>query len=614
MKSDAGFTIESGASIAQGMQQAAGSAATFFAHHYICELLECSPSDAWAAMLDATGLREEDLAAKVASAAGPYVPTSAGRRHRFEAVQTGCLRVLADGGHADARRLLAAIGHTRESNPGTVRLDPRRELEWDGFFTRIRRYPELAKTLRVAVDGDKLTVDHLLKQALADQLLATSSRRGHALIDLYISMMRATGARPLPADTSTVAEQGIDYFLETLDLQRRTGDRSGAFWELGQIVGGNNLDLILDKNFPETRAADFLLTNAPTLLGRRLGSQQPTVGMVGRVNATAVQQFRMPGYPHVLVCTDVLKEGEDLHLFCDRVVHYGVAWTPSALEQRNGRVDRLYSMAERRSTRVDTEKRDLEGEEQIQVQIPYLPDTIEVLQSRRVIESMHRFTELMHHNVDPRDKRIDIGAEMQRVRWQPPAVTTTLESAFPVTDRDLVGATREPATPTGALGSWWQRLCDAVTQAAATDLIAGVEHDEGVHAIYCWRRLTAATTGESRVQPFTLKLSSRRHLPLVQVMTPVGRVSVEQLAVLHEHTRGILSRVTMTEDTADREYNVAIEGDVILGDKAVDHARIHSLIERVTADADRVELAATGLDLTIAEVDRTLRRDALHDI
>lgn len=135
-----------------------------------------------------------------------------------------------------------------------------------------------------------------------------------------------------------------------------------------------------------------------------------------------------------------------------------------------------------------------------------------------------------------------------------------------------------------------------------------------MHAIYCWRRLTAATTGESRVQPFTLKLSSRRHLPLVQVMTPVGRVSVEQLAVLHEHTRGILSRVTMTEDSADREYNVAIEGDVILGDKAVDHARIHSLIERVTADADRVELAATGLDLTIAEVDRTLRRDALHDI
>ena len=40
-------------------------------------------------------------------------------------------------------------------------------------------------------------------------------------------------------------------------------------------------------------------------------------------------------------------------------------------------------------------------------------------------------------------------------------------------------------TQFGALGSWWQRLCDAVTQAAATDLIAGVEHDEGVHAIYC---------------------------------------------------------------------------------------------------------------------------------
>jgi hypothetical protein len=54
-----------------------------------------------------------------------------------------------------------------------------------------------------------------------------------------------------------------------------------------------------------------------------------------------VRQFRMPGYPFVLLSTDLLQEGEDLHTFCSDVYHYGLAWTPSAIEQRIGRVEHL---------------------------------------------------------------------------------------------------------------------------------------------------------------------------------------------------------------------------------------------------------------------------------
>ncbi len=79
----------------------------------------------------------------------------------------------------------------------------------------------------------------------------------------------------------------------------------------------------------------------PASSGRFWASQQPVGGMFGQVNETVVRQFRMPGYPFVLVTTDLLQEGEDLHTFCSAVHHYGIAWTPSSMEQRVGRIDRV---------------------------------------------------------------------------------------------------------------------------------------------------------------------------------------------------------------------------------------------------------------------------------
>ena len=69
--------------------------------------------------------------------------------------------------------------------------------------------------------------------------------------------------------------------------------------------------------------------------------------MSGGVNKRLVRQFRMPGFPLVLATTDVLQEGEDLHTFCGKVLHYGISWTPSAMEQRTGRIDRIDSLVQR---------------------------------------------------------------------------------------------------------------------------------------------------------------------------------------------------------------------------------------------------------------------------
>ena len=109
----------------------------------------------------------------------------------------------------------------------------------------------------------------------------------------------------------------------------------------------------------------------------------PVAGITGGSGAhkTAVPLFRTPSYPKVIVCTDTLKEGVDLHLFCDRVIHYGVAWTSGDLEQRTGRVDRYFSLIERRLAE------NVSPEIKLHVGYPYVESSLELGQVERVIEN-----------------------------------------------------------------------------------------------------------------------------------------------------------------------------------------------------------------------------------
>lgn len=57
--------------------------------------------------------------------------------------------------------------------------------------------------------------------------------------------------------------------------------------------------------------------------------------------------FNTPFFPEILVASNVLAEGVDLHLDCRYVIHHDLCWNPSTLEQRTGRIDRLDAKAER---------------------------------------------------------------------------------------------------------------------------------------------------------------------------------------------------------------------------------------------------------------------------
>ena len=55
--------------------------------------------------------------------------------------------------------------------------------------------------------------------------------------------------------------------------------------------------------------------------------------------------FNSPFGPDVLIVTDKLSEGVDLHRYCRHIVHYELSPSPIRIVQRNGRVRRLGSWA-----------------------------------------------------------------------------------------------------------------------------------------------------------------------------------------------------------------------------------------------------------------------------
>jgi hypothetical protein len=57
--------------------------------------------------------------------------------------------------------------------------------------------------------------------------------------------------------------------------------------------------------------------------------------------------FNSPFFPLALIATKSGSEGINLHKYCANLIHYEQDWMPNVIEQRTGRVDRLYSQAAR---------------------------------------------------------------------------------------------------------------------------------------------------------------------------------------------------------------------------------------------------------------------------
>ena len=94
-----------------------------------------------------------------------------------------------------------------------------------------------------------------------------------------------------------------------------------------------------------------------------------------------MRAFNTPFFPDIFVCSQVMGEGVDLQRYCRHVIHHDLAWNPSTIEQRTGRIDRLGCKAE--------------GREPISVYLPYLAGAADERQYRVMSEREQWFRVVM---------------------------------------------------------------------------------------------------------------------------------------------------------------------------------------------------------------------------
>lgn len=591
----------SGANVKQRFLQKTSPYFTFFARNYAAELLGARPGLVTGALAVALGRPEADVRAGLRRRMQPFLGKAQrpGRGERFEAAQGAAVDWLRREAAEPRRAAAEVVWQERFASEGkghSMRELPELEdsLETPTFWTELLDYPELHKALAPAMPAG-FERHSFRARELFMELLAAAARLGHAYIDLYLLIVGKLDTLDSRSDDGDDGPpdplQGpLRSYLGLLEKQRSTPlDQRhwGAFDELRAIA--ENVDLILDTNDPEARTAP--LGELARTFGRLLRQQQPVGGMSGQVNATLVRQFRMPGYPLVLVSTDRLQEGEDLHTFCSAVHHYGISWMPSAMEQRIGRIDRVRSETDRR---LSAHRGPVDGAAKLQVHFPYLEDTIEILQVRRVLGRMTEFLRLMHEGLKQgksHDRRLNVRGEMLASVAAIEQLLVPLESAFKVRKEALAGAIKEPAVGAEHAARLKDRF-EALAHAPLPVVDVGWEESRDTTRLFGTARLLQGEV--QRQQPFTLLLQSRGVHPLVRCISPVGRVSTEadgdeiqRLAA----QRGVRIGAVRTDsgDTVG-SYTLTVEDDVVLAGAEHDAWRIGMLVRRVVEHADQLEL------------------------
>ena len=406
-------------------------------------------------------------------------------------------------------------------------------------FSELRRRPRLRQLLwpEESVGGDFRAA--FRRQEQRRELLSAMARLGAPYIDLYLLAIGRIGSFSLGhrRETESAAELAVDFVSM---LEHQSGAPSfGAFHELSQAAEA--FDHLVSVNFPE--APSRPLPELARLYGVTLQKQVPVGRMSGGVNQRLVRQFRMPGYPLVLVTTDVLQEGEDLHTFCRRVVHYGIAWTPSAMEQRTGRVDRIGGLVQRR---LDGSPEPAAADNLIQVYYPHLRDTVELLQVRRVLRRLNRFLRLIHRGdraVGADGHAIDTTRALFEELDDLAPIEGELESAFPIQPHWLKGelGPDDVVTPDWErqyrhLEALWQALCEhhpIVKQASR------VKHLRYGELPATAAKSTGAGMGRAaasgRMQPFTFGLRSQvaGDEILIECESTIGTADLQDDAVIN---------------------------------------------------------------------------------
>lgn len=278
-------------------------------------------------------------------------------------------------------------------------------------------------------------------------------RLDHPFIDLYLAWLNAD--RQSERDVAEALVRKVISLCKMPDAMTRFGtasilDNLATAWN--QIVKTNFSDMLqgtsrIERDRWRVHIHFQLSPFAPIEFASGYNSD----------NRTAIaRRFRMPGYPMALVSTSVLQEGEDLHVNCDRVTHFGISGSPIGIEQKNGRVDRIGSRAHRRLIAGASV-----ASAGIQVAFPHLTESLEWYQIRDLGVAINEYLRSLHEvgNEAVRDDQT-LTQSLSDQTPIPPLLKDSLESPFEPELQALPGC-----VTTSEVSNWKQMIADKLEHA-----------------------------------------------------------------------------------------------------------------------------------------------------
>lgn len=135
--------------------------------------------------------------------------------------------------------------------------------------------------------------------------------------------------------SSTSWRQKFEHFIDFLLGQCSQKEREDYTEAVARTQTGDirlNRSELVDIDEEEAEDAISTLANIQVATGKTKREARSRLMLA----------FNTPFFPDILVCSQVMGEGIDLQRFCRHVIHHDLDWNPSSIEQRTGRVDRLW--------------------------------------------------------------------------------------------------------------------------------------------------------------------------------------------------------------------------------------------------------------------------------
>lgn len=526
------------------------------------------------------------------------------RQYVFEAYQIAALELLAEVNSdlGEKAQIVLMERYPGVDIPATVPPKgfpgPEEAIGVTTFFTELASRSQLRKKLW----PDEIDSDFrqgFRRREQRRELISAMARLGAAYIDLYLLAILNIGSlrsAARPEITGLERTLAKDY-TGLLEKQMATSGFN-AYYELSHAA--ETFDQIIATNFP--KVPEESLPELAKTYGATLQRQSPVGRMSGGVSKRLVSQFRMPGFPLVLVTTDVLQEGEDLHTFCRNIVHYGIAWTPSSMEQRTGRIDRIGSLVQRQ---IDGRDSVPAKDSLLQVYYPHMRDTVEVLQVRRVLKRLNRFLTLIHKQGKGDEditSRLDTAHEMLEELSAIPVIDGVLESAFPTRQEWLDGELCKADFKKPDIKTYYNHfeyLWTYVTQQLCIDEIpTGAKHKKAGYVVINYElektHSTSITVHTEKKWIISLELRSQvsGDAVLLNCICDIGEINHQEINIMKglwqlQAELGCAKFCIKPSKNKNEDY-LTIEGDILFQPKLTQVNEVLDLIQRTVTTSNYV--------------------------